>query len=153
MKEKVLKALLNLGFQLEQSEIGYMFDYEGMHYLYMPNDSDEAFLSISIPMFYHHNEDNTAVCCILAESLNSELKYLKVYTLGDSLWLFYERYVFDDDDLEQLIPHMILSLDGGLKLARKRADKIEADFANDDEKDDTVEVETNDIEVVDDNEN
>lgn len=149
MKEKVLEALVNLGFQLEQSEIGYMFDYEGMHYLYMPNDSDESFLSISIPMFYHHDEDNTAVCCILTEFLNSELKYLKVYTMADSLWLFYERYLFDDDNLEQIIPHMILSLDEGLKLARKKADKIEADFASSDDE----EVETCDIEVVDDDDN
>lgn len=151
MKEKVLETLVNLGFQLEQSEIGYMFDYEGMHYLYMPNDGDEAFLSISIPMFYHHDEDNTAVCCVLTECLNSELKYLKVYTMADSLWLFYERNLFDNDDLEMIIPHMILSLDEGLKLARKRLDKIEADFASND--DDAVEVDTNDIEVAGDNDN
>ena len=41
MKEKILNALRELGFELEEMEnFGYGFRYEGINYLYMPNDDD-----------------------------------------------------------------------------------------------------------------
>lgn len=49
MKEKVLKALKELGFKLEEVEdFGYIFQYEGTHYLYAPNIMGEEFLNICI---------------------------------------------------------------------------------------------------------
>ena len=53
MKEKILAAFENLGFNLEDIEsLGFSFNYEGINYLYMYNEDDENFLNISVPSIY-----------------------------------------------------------------------------------------------------
>ena len=59
MKEKILAAFENLGFNLEDNEsLGYHFYYEGINFLYMYNEDDEDFLNISVPGIYDLEEDN-----------------------------------------------------------------------------------------------
>lgn len=82
MKEKILAAFENLGFNLEDNEsLGYSFNYEGINYLYMHNEDDEDFLNISVPCIYDLEEDNKKYE-ELKEKINSTLKYVKAYTLG-----------------------------------------------------------------------
>lgn len=51
MKEQILNTFATMGFQLEEMEgFGYGFRYEGINYLYMPNDDDEDFLNIAVPL-------------------------------------------------------------------------------------------------------
>ena len=53
MKEKILEAFANLGFKLEDADgMGYVFDYEGIRFIYMYNENDENFLSIALPGFH-----------------------------------------------------------------------------------------------------
>ena len=59
MKEKILEAFDNLGFNLEDNEsLGYHFFYEGINFLYMYNEDDEDFLNISVPGIYDLEDDN-----------------------------------------------------------------------------------------------
>lgn len=132
MKEQILEAFANLGFKLEDADgAGYVFDYEGIRYLYMYNEDDENFFSIAIPGFHEFDENNAAQYCALAEKINSTLKYVKAYTLGGSMWLFYERELFGGEDLDVIIPHMIYQLEGGLVFARNARHEIETSFADD----------------------
>ena len=68
MKEKVLKALKELGFKLEEVEdFGYILQYECTHYLYAPNIMGEEFLNICIPGVCDlHEEKETFDLCHLA---------------------------------------------------------------------------------------
>ena len=90
MKEKVLKTLEELGFspELAQGNDGYyIFQYEGLNYLWMVNDDDPQFLSFSLPG-------------------------IKVYLMSpDSVWMFYERKLMDEEDYEKVISHMIFQLE------------------------------------------
>lgn len=132
MKEQILEAFANLGFKLEDADgAGYVFDYEGTRYLYMYNEDDENFLSIAIPGFHEFDENKAAQYCALAEKVNSTLKYVKAYTLGGSMWLFYERELVGGEDLEVIIPRMIYQLEGGLMFARNAIREIETSFADD----------------------
>lgn len=132
MKEQILEAFTNLGFKLEDADgAGYVFDYEGIRFLYMYNEDDENFLSITIPGFHDFDENKAAQYCALAEKINSTLKYVKAYTLGSSMWLFYERELVGGEDLEVIIPRMIYQLEGGLLFARNAIHEIEASFADD----------------------
>ena len=46
MKEKILEAFAELGFQLEQmDDFGYGFSYEGTNFIFMPHTDDEEFLN------------------------------------------------------------------------------------------------------------
>ena len=140
MKEKILAAFENLGFNLEDNEsLGYHFYYEGINFLYMYNEDDEDFLNISVPSIYDFEKDNKEKYEELKEKINSTLKYVKAYTLGDSLWIFYERDLLGNEDLEEVIRHMILHLAAALMFARDSIEKIdngESDEGSDNDNDD-----------------
>ena len=126
MKEKILAAFENLGFNLEDTEsLGYTFNYEGINFLYMYNEDDENFLNISVPGIYDLEENNKEKYEELKEKINSTLKYIKAYTLGDSLWLFYERDLSNNEDLEEVIRCMILHLAAALVFARDAIEKMD----------------------------
>ena len=126
MKEKILAAFENLGFNLEDNEsLGYHFYFEGINFLYMYNEDDEDFLNISVPSIYDLETDNKEKYEELTEKINSTLKYVKAYTLGDSLWIFYERDLLGNEDLEEVIRHMILHLAAALMFARDSIEKID----------------------------
>ena len=125
MKEKILAAFENLGFNLEDNEsLGYHFYYEGINLLYMYNEDDETFLNISVPGIYDL-EDGKETYDVLKEKINSTLKYVKAYTLCNSLWIFYERDLLGNEDLEEVIRRMVLQLAAALMFARDIIDKIE----------------------------
>ena len=96
MKEKILEAFRDLGFKLEEEEgMGYCFNYEGLNLLYMYNESDEEFLNIALPGIVEVEEDRMLQICALLEKINSTLKYIKAYMVGNSVWLFYERELIE----------------------------------------------------------
>lgn len=135
MKEQILNTLATMGFQLEEMEgFGYGFRYEGINYLYMPNDDDEVFLNISIPAIVEVTEDNTHAAFMLMDKLNSSLKYVKANRLGDSIWLFYERELYGGEDFEKLLSRMILHLETAINFFRKAMEDIknELDSSDDD---------------------
>ena len=165
MKEKILEAFRDLGFKLEEEEgMGYCFNYEGLNLLYMYNESDEEFLNIALPGIVEVEEDRMLQICALLEKINSTLKYIKAYMLGNSVWLFYERELIEqreqsrtcsdyaesrekktegqlcgEEDLMTVISRMILHLEAGLVFARKAMAEIEETMANDSSADDTAE--------------
>ena len=96
MKEKILEAFRDLGFKLEEEEgMGYRFKYEGLNLLYMYNENDEEFLNIALPGIVEVEDDKMLQICALLEKINSTLKYIKAYMLGNSVWLFYERELIE----------------------------------------------------------
>ena len=165
MKEKILEAFRDLGFKLEEEEgMGYCFNYEGLNLLYMYNENDEEFLNIALPGIVEVEEDKMLQICALLEKINSTLKYIKAYMLGNSVWLFYERELIEqreqsrtcsdyaesrgkktesqlcgEEDLVTIISRMILHLEAGLVFARKAMAEIEETMANDSYADDTAE--------------
>ena len=165
MKEKILEAFRELGFKLEEEEgMGYCFKYEGLNLLYMYNENDEEFLNIALPGIVEVEEDKMLQICALLEKINSTLKYIKAYMLGNSVWLFYERELIEqreqsrtcsdyaesrekktegqlcgEEDLMTVISRMILHLEAGLVFARKAMAEIEETMANDSSADDTIE--------------
>ena len=126
MKEKIMEAFAQLGFNLTEVEnLGYAFSYEGINYLYLISDDDEEFLNISVPGIYEVDEENATTYLAVCEKINSLRKYVKAYTFGDSLWIFYERALIGDENLEEVIRHMILHLAAALVFAHDVKEKIE----------------------------
>lgn len=114
MKEKILEAFKALGFEMKELEgMGYGFEYEGKHFLYMYNEDDEDFLNISLPGVLDIDNENDTTFYQVMDKLNGTLKYVKAYKLNDSMWLFYERELFGGEDLKQVLSRMILHLEAG----------------------------------------
>ena len=125
MKEKVLAAFAELGFELAPvDEFGYSFEYENIQLLYTPTDNDEDFLNICLPGFYELNSENTMAFMELMHRINSTLKYVKTYAMGENLWLFYERELQGNEDLPQLISRMVVHLEAAFIFARKALSEI-----------------------------
>lgn len=133
MKEKILEAFANLGFKLEKvSDTGYAFGYEGINFAYLINEDDEEFLSIALPGICDCDKDNALAAFVLMEKVNSTLKYVKAYTLGDSVWLFYEReLISEQEELELVISRMIRHLEAALAFAHKTMEEMEKSIADD----------------------
>ena len=131
--------------------------------LYMYNENDEEFLNIALPGIVEVEEDRMLQICALLEKINSTLKYVKAYMLGNSVWLFYERELIEqreqsrtcsdyaesrekktegqlcgEEDLMTVISRMILHLEAGLVLARKAMAEIEETMTSDSSDDDTT---------------
>ena len=157
MKEKVLEALAEMGFKTEKVEdLGYGFSYEGSNFVWMDNGEDEDFLNIALPSVYEFTSDNVVQSCAISQKVNSTLKYIKAYALGDSLWLFYERELTGDEDLEMLLSRMILRLDNALGFTRKAIQEIENTVSgndDEDEEDDSAAEDTDAVEITDDEDN
>lgn len=135
MKELILNTFAAMGFQLEEMEgFGYGFRYEGINYLYMPNDDDEDFLNIAVPAIVEINDENIHAAHLQMDKLNSTLKYVKANKLGDSMWLFYERELYRGEDFEKLLSRMILHLEAALNFYRNAMANIkeELDSTDDD---------------------
>ena len=111
--------------RLIEENLGYAFSYEGINYLYLNSDDDEEFLNISVPGIYEVDEENATTYLAVCEKINSLRKYVKAYTFGDSLWIFYERALIGDENLEEVIRHMILHLAAALVFAHDVKEKIE----------------------------
>ena len=140
MKEKILEAFAELGFQLEHmDDFGYGFSYEGTNFIFMPNADDEEFLNICVPGIYDLEEESPLSFIELMNKINSTLKYIKAYELGKSIWLFYERELFGGEDLAKVISRMILHLEAGLMFSRKAMTEIKSNEEDKGEDNDIVE--------------
>lgn len=148
MKEKILNALVTLGFDLEQlDDFGYGFQYEGTNFIWMPNDNDESFLNIAIPAILEKGDTDDKNFFELMNMLNSNMKYIKANTLADSLWLFYERDVYDEnEDLERILTRMIVHLHGSLMEFRKAICEANKESGDDSDNDDSEVVDTEAVE-------
>lgn len=144
MKEKIMEAFAELGFQLERmGDFGYGFSYEGTNFIYLSNDDDD-FLNISVPGIYDLEDGPPSTFIELMNKINSTLKYIKAYDLEQSIWLFYERELLGDEDLPKVISRMILHLEVGLMFSRKTIAEIKSNV--DDKSQDNDNVESDDKE-------
>lgn len=150
MKEKILEAFSNLGFKLEEENTtgSYTFSYENLNLMYMYNEDDEDFLSISLPGIIDLKDYEPWRVYALLDRINSALKYVKAYILGKYVWLFYERELSGDDteSLMTVISRMILHLEAGLLFAHKAMAEIESGKSSGDQSTDEAEDPTEDPE-------
>ena len=116
MKEKIIDTLRTLGFLLEKIEdFGYGFQYDGINFIWIPDNDDEEFLNIGIPEIAEKSEMDEVTFYQLPNKLNSTLKYVKAYPFGNSIWLFYERELLEEEEnLERVITRMILRLESAI---------------------------------------
>ena len=139
MKEKIVEALRDLGFILEEvSGIGYHFKFEAVNMFYL-NSEDEKFVSIIVPGIFETENSDMDVVYKTMEKVNSTLKYVKAYLWNDSITLTYEREMFGEENLEEMPGSMIVQLESALRFSRNVIETLQNetnDADADDEADD-----------------
>ena len=150
MKEKIMTAFKNLGFELNKMDDSlYGFEYEGINFIWMWTD-DEDFLSISIPAIIDFDPSNELDFYKLTDKFTATYKYVKAYRFADSMCLFYERELIGEENLELVIPHMLLQLESIMRSIREALSGMSEDGKEKaDEDDDSFVIE--DVEILDDN--
>ena len=138
MKEQVINILEELGFHTEPVDDYIGFEYEGLNYLYLYNAHDEDFLNISVPCVMAPDEDDETMLFRAANKINSTLKYVKAYIWDDRLWLFYERELFGDENLEKILTAMILRLEVAAAFVHQLNDDSDEDDSEETTSDSTV---------------
>lgn len=134
-KETILNAFKTLGFELENlNELGYSFEYEGIHYLWLANSEDDL-LSICIPAALGKDDEEELTFYHIMDKVNASLKFIKANAVGDSMWLFYERELLGEEDFGKILPAIILHLEEAYHLMCD-------DDSEDQEESDTEEVNT-----------
>lgn len=134
-KELILAKIEELGFSIEEvGDFGYVFKFEELTILYMPDD-DENFLRFAVPNIYDVTDENKRFVLEVVNDTNMSIKYSKTCVYGDSVWVFYEYRLFGEDNLEDIIEHSMLLLQASYFLFHR---KLEGDdtFPGEDEDDD-----------------
>lgn len=148
MKKTILEAFRELGFEMEQIEDSdhYKFEFEGHNYIWMYNEDDESFLNIVLPSLLPITEEGAIGFYQLMDNVNSTVKYVKAYKFCDGLWLFYERELMGEEDLEKSINHMIYRLEATANYIKDLIESLE----DSDDDDDNCDMIIDDIEDLDD---
>lgn len=150
MKEKVLETLAYLGFKVEAVEgLGHVFEYEGMTLVYFSNEDDENFLELCAPNVYKCDGGRWDTYYALIEKINSKMKYVKAYTLAESMCVAYERELIGDEDLKTILSRMIVCLETNMGYVRQIIGEIEDAQSHGD--DDTDNIADNDDDATDNN--
>lgn len=134
-KELILAKIVELGFSIEEAgDFGYVFKFEELTILYMPDD-DENFLRFAVPNIYDVTDENKRFVLEVVNDTNMSIKYSKTCVYGDSVWVFYEYRLFGEDNLEDIIEHSMLLLQASYFLFHR---KLEGDdtLPGEDEDDD-----------------
>ena len=134
-KELILAKIEELGFSIQEAgDFGYVFNFEELTILYMPDD-DENFLRFAVPNIYDVTDENKCFVLEVVNDTNMSIKYSKTCVYGDSVWVFYEYRLFGDDNLEDIIEHSMLLLQASYFLFHR---KLEGDdtLPGEDEDDD-----------------
>lgn len=123
-KKLILAKIEELGFSIEEAgDFGYVFKFEELTILYMPDD-DENFLRFAVPNIYDVTDENKRFVLEVVNDTNMSIKYSKTCVYGDSVWVFYEYRLFGEDNLEDIIEHSMLLLQASYFLFHR---KLEGD--------------------------
>lgn len=150
MKKKIMQAFKALGFRLEKfDDDSYSLMYEGTKLLWMQMDDDDDFLLIIVPLNKDVSGFDELEFYKTIDRFNGMIKYIKAATVSGTLWLRYERELFDDDPetLESILTSMVVRLDSSLSLFYKMLSDLEEE---DDEDSDNVPLLIDDVDDIDD---
>ena len=121
-KEIILDQLKAMGFEpIELGNVGFVFKYEDMNYLYMPDDDDEQFLRIVIPHLFEVTDENRVAVLDAMHETGLMLKYAKVCIMYENAaWAIYEYRLTSTDNLAELLEHIIRVLEAAAHVFYKR---------------------------------
>ena len=121
-KEIILDQLKAMGFEpIELGDVGFVFKYEGMNYLYMPDDDDEQFLRIVIPHLFEVTDENRVAVLDAMHETGLMLKYAKVCIMYENAaWAIYEHRFTSTDNLAELLEHIIRILEAAAHVFYKK---------------------------------
>lgn len=142
-KEIVLEQLRSMGFELTKADgIGYVFSYEEMNYLYMPDEEDKNFLRFALPNIFDVTDENRVAVLETQQEISRLLKYAKVNIMYESsVWAIYEHYLVSAENLDDLLEHIVRVLMATVRVFHQRIDGGDIEWPSDNDGSDDVDAE------------
>ena len=126
MKEKVLEAFRELGFEVEDMGDDYIVIRDQRRFIYSYGENEEKCLSISCIVPDGCDDLNIFQLFTLLERLNVSLTCIKAHMNDNTLCLAYERgLLWEDEDLKSIISNAIAQLNAGWAMARELRGEME----------------------------
>lgn len=112
MQSKVKEEIIKLcGKVNEIPSVGWHFMYNEHHYFYVPSRK-HLFLRFSIPHLIKSEDYGHQLVLDAVNETNREVKFVKAVILKNgSVSISYDHKLTEGDNIEQLVPHMIKTLD------------------------------------------
>lgn len=132
LKDLVLETLAELGFVVELQDDGvYAFNTGVARMAYEEND-DERFLRFTMPYVIYRDDQPADVIDEMVQKANENLKYVKVYKVDGSLFIFYERklYEWEHEHMEDILVDVIEGMSHAKMYVHRLLEKKKEDSDN-----------------------
>ena len=99
------------GFDLVSvSKEVYMFNFEDVKMLYLPDSKDSECLRLAVPCVSEITTENKDLMAEIINETNLKTKYAKALVISDLVWLNYECFIPENANIEKVVTHCLMVL-------------------------------------------
>ena len=112
-KSNLGSYLTNEGLRPEETDFGFVFEYQKLTFFIFWDDDDNQYLKIALPGIYNVDDNNREDALAAANEVNIEWKVIKTVVLSDEVWVVAEQLIDKDPNMADLVPRTIQILVSG----------------------------------------
>ena len=112
-KSNLGSYLTSEGLRPEETDFGFVFEYQKLTFFIFWDDDDNQYLKIALPGIYNVDDNNREAALAAANEVNIEWKVIKTVVLSDEVWVVAEQLIDKDPNMADLVPRTIQILVSG----------------------------------------
>jgi len=112
-KKEVGAYLSSEGLRPQETDFGFVFEYQNLTFFIIWDDNDDQYLKIALPGIFNVDDNNRDDALVAVNEVNKEWKVIKSVVTDDEVWVVAEQFVDKDPNLSDLVPRSINILMGG----------------------------------------
>ena len=112
-KSNLGSYLTSEGLRPEETDFGFVFEYQKLTFFIFWDDGDNQYLKIALPGIYNVDDNNREDALAAANEVNIEWKVIKTVVLSDEVWVVAEQLIDKDPNMADLVPRTIQILVSG----------------------------------------
>lgn len=109
-KKEIGAYLTSEGLRPQETDFGYVFEYQNLTFFIFWDDNDDQYLKIALPGIYNVDDNNRDDALVAVNAVNMEWKVIKSVVTDDEVWVVAEQFVDKDPNLSDLVPRTITIL-------------------------------------------
>lgn len=123
-KSNLGSYLTSEGLRPEETDFGFVFEYQKLTFLIFWDDDDNQYLKIALPGIYNVDDNNREDALAAANEVNIEWKVIKTVVLSDEVWVVAEQLIDKDPNMADLVPRTIQILVSGRESFYEHLDNL-----------------------------
>lgn len=112
-KKEVGAYLASEGLRPQDTEFGYIFEYDKLTFFVFWDDDDDQYLKLALPGIFDVNDNNRDDALVAVNEVNKEWKVIKAVVTDDDVWVAAEQFVDKDPNFSDIVPRTIKILTQG----------------------------------------